>query len=596
MPPVYGLRVYAERGALFVLAALACVPFQVWVHHAPLPTFHAEAIAAGLGLVLALLALQGISGPLRLPTISLPLFAFAAIVGVQALRGLQAYSQQAELGILHAAWCVLLVIAAARMRGQLGPAPVCLALAWGLATGGFLAAVFAIVQVHDLRGGPLAAITLYAPALDVTRRAYGNVGQANVLADYIALGILALGYLRAKHAIPVVAIVVVLPVLVWVLYLTGSRLALPYLVALNVIAAVWMRRGGADRARSMVTSAVTALALFLVLDPALRVIGLHPGADSPTERLGRLATGDGGLEVRLMLWRHAWEMFKSAPLLGTGFGSFAQQMFERAADLNRGVPGIDRNAHNLPLHVAAETGLAGLTALAALVVLVLRRIGTMRRDPERVLVTGVLLVLAIHSLFEFPLWYTNVLAVFAIVLGVMDTQTIPGGTARRWPVLAATVMLFLGGGWLAMQWTASARVREVIHPTWGTLRAIDRLPGIVTQVKGSLFEPALDERIALQARPDERGLDALIAYIERIRRVMPAPGLVYREATLLALAERDEAARRMATNAIATFPANAESYARLLDEAARSEPRLAPLALHVQRLVGAGPTGTAGGI
>jgi O-antigen ligase len=589
-------RVYAERGALVALAALVCVPFQVWVHHAPLPTFHAEAVTAALGLVCALVAMHAVPGPLRLPTVTLPVLAFAAIVGVQALLGYHAYSQQAEVGILHAAWCALIVVTAARLRGQLGRAPVCVAFAWGLASGAFLAAALAILQVYDLRSGPFAAITMYAPGLEVTRRAYGNVGQANVLADYLALGIVAIAYLRVKRALPLPVIGVVLPILVWVVYLTGSRLAVPYLVALLITGVFWIRSGGTTPARGFTATLGAAVVVFLLLDPVLRFLGLHPGADSPTERLGQLAAGEGGLEVRLMLWRHAWAIFQSAPLLGTGFGSFAQQMFERAAELNQGVAGIDRNAHNLVLHIAAETGLVGLLALGVLAGTVVMRVVATRWDAERALLTGVLAVLAIHSAFEFPLWYTNLLAVFAIALGVIDPRSFDPGTARRLPLVATTAMVMLGAGWIAVQWAAASRVQEVLHPTWGTLRALDRLPAVVERVKGTLFEPALDERIALQAQPDERGLDALIAYVERIRRVMPAPGLVYREATLLALADRDEAARRVAANAIATFPANAESYARLLAEAARTEPRLSALALHVQRLAGVGRTPEARGI
>ena len=64
------------------------------------------------------------------------------------------------------------------------------------------------------------------------------------------------------------------------------------------------------------------------------------------------------------------------------------------------------NAHNLPLHLAAELGLPlALLVCATLLGLVLRARPWRETDATRQLGWSVLAVIAVHSLLEYPLWY-----------------------------------------------------------------------------------------------------------------------------------------------------------------------------------------------
>ena len=82
---------------------------------------------------------------------------------------------------------------------------------------------------------------------------------------------------------------------------------------------------------------------------------------------------DSALQERKLLMRSAWEMFMDRPLLGVGAGNYTEHYDEYAERIGSTVSsyeGFDkpRFPHSLYLEVAAETGLAGLSAFAAIIV------------------------------------------------------------------------------------------------------------------------------------------------------------------------------------------------------------------------------------
>lgn len=114
------------------------------------------------------------------------------------------------------------------------------------------------------------------------------------------------------------------------------------------------------------------------------------------------------LDQRLDLWRVATDMFAQRPLVGMGPGSFKEIYFQTGLV----VPGETlQHAHNLYLHVAAETGLIGLLALGWLALAgVLATAAAWRRGERRNAAAGAALfvMLAVHGTLDYVYWIPSV--------------------------------------------------------------------------------------------------------------------------------------------------------------------------------------------
>jgi O-antigen ligase len=82
------------------------------------------------------------------------------------------------------------------------------------------------------------------------------------------------------------------------------------------------------------------------------------------------------LGPRAEIWRVGWDMFADSPLTGQGAGAFAVHWRAARPDW----PAYT-HAHNLPLHIVAETGLMGLGAVSVLAGVMVRRMWEQRADP-----------------------------------------------------------------------------------------------------------------------------------------------------------------------------------------------------------------------
>ncbi len=110
-------------------------------------------------------------------------------------------------------------------------------------------------------------------------------------------------------------------------------------------------------------------------------------------------------QSRLTLWSNVLTLIAQKPLLGWGWNELDYAHFitlypgERFCDI------LD-NAHNLPLHLAVELGLPVALAFCGLFVWWIARNKPWREtDATRQTCWAILMVIGIHSLLEYPLWY-----------------------------------------------------------------------------------------------------------------------------------------------------------------------------------------------
>jgi hypothetical protein len=189
---------------------------------------------------------------------------------------------------------------------------------------------------------------------------------------------------------------------------SSSRTGLMQLCMLIVLAWVWGRQS-ASRPQgdtrqldpwNLVLVAAGAYAIASLTLPWLA--GLDPMSSGAW---ARLRSGDPLCASRTTLWANVIHLIAQKPLTGWGWGELDYAHFISLYPGPRFCDILD-NAHNLPLHIAVELGLpAALGVCSGVLWLIWRGQPQRECDPDRQIAWGVLAVIGLHSLLEYPLWY-----------------------------------------------------------------------------------------------------------------------------------------------------------------------------------------------
>lgn len=136
-------------------------------------------------------------------------------------------------------------------------------------------------------------------------------------------------------------------------------------------------------------------------------------------RLAGTAGDYGVCGSRSVLWTNVWQLIAQKPLLGWGWGETDLAHFLTAYSGQRFCDILD-NAHNLPLHLALELGVPLALGILLLVLgWIWRRRPWQELDIWRVMAWGVLLVVGLHSMLEYPLWYGPFQMAVGLCIGLL---------------------------------------------------------------------------------------------------------------------------------------------------------------------------------
>lgn len=246
----------------------------------------------------------------------------------------------------------------------------------------------------------------------------GNLRQRNQFASLMAIGVLALLALRPlwplwqRGCAWLVSACVLTALLAFATALSGSRTGLLQWVALIGLAVCWRRSCGANM-KWVLVAALLGYCVGVLLGPWAAQLAGHANA-------GLLArVDDANAFSRLALWSNVIELIGKEPLLGHGWRSLAYAHYSAEFSSPRFMEMLD-NAHNLPLHLAVELGLPVALAFCGLVGwLVWKNKPWAETRADRQLAWGVLLVIGIHSMLEYPLWYGPFFMTVVICIGVL---------------------------------------------------------------------------------------------------------------------------------------------------------------------------------
>src|SRR6266446_4338931 len=476
--------------SLLLAGGLCLLPFLLPYHQQPVLSFFPEWLAAALGMAASLTLLVGRAAPaVALPGLARWLIVFAVFLAVQAASGGHAYSQLPLLAALYVLYAVLMIWLGAQLTAALGIERVAMVLAAFFLIGALANSLAGVIQFY---GRP----RLFEDVIAELRgnRAYGNIAQANLYANYLALG-----------------------------------------------------------------------------EGALYRILASPGEHA---------------EPRRQAWLIALRAFIGAPLAGVGMGEFAGAAFELGLDPSLTRPGeVWTSPHNLPLHLLAETGLAGT-------VLVLGSLGVWgwqvarryRTDREVALwwIIAAVGIEMIHSLTEFPLWNAHFLGLTALLMGA------GARLEARSPAVSRTGWIAPAAACVALSVILGVTLRDYVRldmtrisgttPTLTPGAQAHQDAETMRELTHGLMAPLAELWIVIGAPLDRSTLADKLAMSERVARYWPANAVVTRRAAFLAFQGEAARARELLALVLKTFPHRRDATILTLEQARQADPdAIAPL-------------------
>jgi O-antigen ligase len=297
-------------------------------------------------------------------------------------------------------------------------------------------------------------------------RTFGNLRQPNQLATLCSMGYAVVlvyapriaGRWRSPQALWLGAALLLLAV---ACALSRSRTGLLQWLMVWGAALCWAWQGRKTAAQQDAKKTALALILWASLGLVFYASAVYwlSGADVaastnsasaaalPSSALARLE--DSAQDARVVLWDNVLQVAAQKPWVGWGWGNLGWGMVNTPLQGEVFSVPLD-NAHNLPLHLAAELGwpLAILFCAAVLLWLIRRKPWRETRPAQRAALL-VLALIGLHSLLEYPLWHAPFWLSAALAFGVLAAD---GSVQQRrniwlprlgWGIAVMAIVLFL---------------------------------------------------------------------------------------------------------------------------------------------------------
>ncbi len=288
--------------------------------------------------------------------------------------------------------------------------------------------------------------------------AFANLRQRNQFATLTSLGLVALlGWVAARAKAQSMTTrcwsiaFVVLNVLAAGVACSVSRTGAMQWVLVGVLMFAWGWRSAKHDAgfgKGLVWLSIAApvlVAVWSVLMPWLALQTTSEWGASMILRVTGQAQDYAACGGRRVLWFNVLTLITQHPWLGWGWGETDYAHFMTGYSSMRFCDMLD-NAHNFPLHMALELGVPFALAVMALVaVWVLRRTPWREQNAWRVMAWCLMVVLGLHSLLEYPLWYGPFQMTLGLAIGLLwAARDVPlTEEAQEGPMLVAA-LLFIG--------------------------------------------------------------------------------------------------------------------------------------------------------
>ena len=547
------------------LTLLLTTPYLVYFHPLLIPTFWSETWAFGLGVTLigVCAALPNKNQSALPPTISLVLLTGALLAWLQPLWLNITYEQHTELWAWYLSWAAGLVWVGKTLREIYGINRVVTHLAWSVLVAATLMAGTGWIQWM----GWSAYFYPFVEFVAAPQRITGNMMQANLFSNLVVLGLISSAWLWCFKKINTAVYSLVLLYFAAALALASSRAALLMLGGLAVIA-LWFYisaemhrpRDGHDtlvllkEAKKWLLVACVTLGCVNAAAPMVTALGKYrPEAAldqiNALDRSMLLGMKEEGVQARLLFAEKALAMFRSDPLRGVGLGGFAWAFHEIDPQWYAGPPvmGPENNAHNIWLHLLAETGVFGAIWLLVLILAITQGVWQTARIQEInwqskqgvVWIVALIVVELLHSLVEFPLWHTFFIAPVALAAGMISANIKSKKETNRktipiWKLIPVTYAM-VGGLLLAMHIENFNRLQKIFQrQASGQVTAEE-----ILQMQRTLLAPYADIGFSLALPLNEVDVGEKKRFAERVVRFYPITILVQRQILFMAIADEE---------------------------------------------------------
>ncbi len=360
---------------------------------------------------------------------------YAAVLGasVSLLTVPQVVDVGATAGLVAAVVCMVsMAWVGRRVAWQRNGLMSWLVSAWIVAA--VISSVLGVLQYLDMA----SALSPWVNQPAFKGDAFANLRQRNQFASLTSIGLVALlaasyallqleGKTQARRFIrqplTFATAFVLLNVLAIGAACSMSRTAVLQWVAVSVLALLWAWRQRVARVQNVHilqtqqgphnsfawwTLVLSAPLLLLLWSFVMPLLSQHITGQQGANLVLRVAGTSGDYGVcgsRSVLWTNVWQLIVQKPVFGWGWAETDLAHFLTLYPGQRFCDILD-NAHNLPLHLALEFGVPlAVGILLCVVRWVWVRKPLQEREIGRVIAWGVLLVVGLHSLLEYPLWY-----------------------------------------------------------------------------------------------------------------------------------------------------------------------------------------------
>ncbi len=405
----------------FTLLAVGLPLLWAW-QAPPSPAFYSQSVACALWACVILVRPLGARGALQPGNkiAVLPWIVLFVVLAMHALSGLSPSFAVAP-GLLNVTLAALLTVAvffrSSNRQSQ---------TRW-------LTAALVAILLAALGNALIVAIQAFAPSWPddalIARhiagdRFGGNLRQPNQLATVAVWGLIAAAYLLRRW--PWLWGLISAPLVV-TLFASESRTGVISLLLVAFASALRSRRVRAWGGRGWL----------------LLIVALIPVALLSVAVFTR-STADSSMAQRVALWRDVVTLIEHNPWFGVGWGqlNFAWTLTPFAGR----APDVFDHAHSLPLQLAVELGVPVTAVVLGLVAHGIWHIArALIADPSRETATVAMLlaVILIHSLLEYPLWFSYFLLPSAFLyawLARMSHSDATGDTNRTRPPQRAAIV------------------------------------------------------------------------------------------------------------------------------------------------------------
>lgn len=341
------------------------------------------------------------------------------VLGAMALMliGPNPYPSRPVIGVAGLVLLLLASLMGANLRENPRIVPWVL---YALLAGAFFNALAGLVQWIGLSEYYAWCNCLVQPE-QPNGNAVGAFKQRNLFASFLMVGVVCTLWLVHLRQLKEPLGWTVLLVLLMAVAASSSRTGLAGSLVIAALGIYW-RKHHCPAVTRLMTGQLALLGLCVV---GLTVLADWLGIDH-LGAAGRLASASNG--ERVLIWLNTLEMIAQRPWLGwgwseTGYAHYVT-LFERR---NNG--GMLDHSHNLVLQIALEFGIPAALAVCAAAALTLARLKPWRldghanglartRQGQQFAWTLLLLIVGIHSMLEYPLWFAPFLLVTGLCLGL----------------------------------------------------------------------------------------------------------------------------------------------------------------------------------